>query len=440
MSDGDGPQLACDEHDVRETWQRAGIPVGRHIPKATATDPRDGDFGHREAAGDVRGPQRIPSAVGYVRPADRERVVPDRERSERHQDGPTAVPLLDGKRIDDGADVVAEYEIGAIDGLGCDGLVETYRDRIHSFRGLAALGRTDVVDRGRERVFDQVEHELVGQRSVTAGVERASLQGHGGRRGIGAERDPEEIEREGDVGVHEHAVDEQIHASHLEVVGNVHLHGNRGALDHLHARSARIEVRHAATQGDVWRQPLIVERQVVDHLQARGPVCDETDTGCDGHAARWDCQCEPREERERIRRIGGAHEVGHPIPASDTHQQHKPRAVHGDVRLRCLRGDGDIGAADQRGAIHVGDVDGGEPTPGVDLSGCVGDAVPNEETPSPIGRGKAQRTPELHIERRDVDDAQRPAAIHGVERMALEGDVGDRSATERKRLEDLPRE
>ena len=219
-----------------------------------------------------------------------------------------------------------------------------------------ALGDVAAHDRGGERVGDQVNHDCVRQSRVAAGVGRSDLDGH--RIGIDGDvrRDGCEVERERNVVAHDFAIDEQLDIANLHVVSGRYRNQDRRPFECLDSVRCGIQIDRAGRDRHSGCDSLVIERAVIDDLQARRAIGHVSNTGTNGDTLRGRWQIELREETVGVRRVRNIQYMDHVSDADNaTTSYGQPRTIYGNGR----RGDVcRIDFADDTEIVEIEDIRG----------------------------------------------------------------------------------
>ena len=373
-----------DQYHVDGIRHPAQIPVVRVIPVAARRGhPFDRRFGDLESADDLSCvTECVACTVGDHVAIDNETVTALRQRRQGHRHD-----LATGTEgYVDGANRVAarvkQAEVVGGDSGGVERLAET---QAHGAEGLGVarpVGDVAGNDRWRKGIGDKVDDEGVRKRRVAAGVGGARLDGGGGRGRQGGQRDGR-APGEGDVVGDHLTVEQQLDVAYLLIVVDVELDVYQRAFECLNTRRHRVAVGLWRTEGDRRRLSLVVEGQVVDHLQATRPAGYEGDARTDRNVEGTRRQVDAGQEGTGVGWVAEIDDV-------------EPGAQQGREELELANGDAQAGAvgddrlafqvvvvyfAEQGHRRGVGDV-GGDEAAGIAIPGAdVGDGVADEEFP-----------------------------------------------------------
>ena len=142
--------------------------------------------------------------------------------------------------------------------------------------------------RRTERIGNQLHRDRSGQSNIPARVCRAHLKREHirtirrDRRQYGVQ-----LKRKRHIVFHDLPASQQLDIAHLDIVGHRRMQANDTSFLHLNARRDRIEVQGIERGRHRRSEPLIIERQIVHHLQAAGSVCHKRNPPTDRHVERY---------------------------------------------------------------------------------------------------------------------------------------------------------
>ena len=299
--------FAVDDDGVVGAGDFAGAPVTGVVPVAVTV----GNPGHPGLLVEVKAGERdrhrrgdrVAGQVGEDRSIERELIPALAQRLcgvDHHSPRRRSFNLGhgDGRVIAAaGAGVGAEVRQGDSahsESAGVDRFVEPQGHGVDA-EASSIESRAGANEQRRRDVAGQVVGQRVGQAGVSAGVGGSHLEGHRGGSAGQRGHDRAQIERSRHVIDHDLTVHQQLDVANLHIVGH-------GDADRHNAPFLEIDSRRPRNRGRGCLT-LIVERSVVDHLQAGRASGDERDAGSDGHALRRGRQSELGDETIRVRGV-----------------------------------------------------------------------------------------------------------------------------------------
>ena len=379
-----------DVHIVGDRGHYAGAPVAAVVPVAAAGgQPFVGELLDREVRFQNAGGHGVASAVLQAGGVYAQRVVARHLFVEGELQLPAIASGLHIAAIDHAAVRSDHLHRVGQEGAGVNRFREGQRHRAGIAAHHQALTDAAAQQGGRHRVGHQVHSDRCRQPDVAAGVGGAHLQRDRAAAVFRNRRQGcAQVERERHVVADHLAVDQHLDIAHLHVVADGGLQRDRGAFLQLQAWRAGLKIHGADRGADHRGHALVVEGQVVHHLQAACAVGDEGDARTDGDVHRRCRQCVSGDE---VAGVGGFGNVHH-VDAEQVLVLRPADGARGDGHARAVDRNGlalDVGCVDARDHLHrcgVGNVDGGEAARGAVAGADVGDAATHHQPAAGWGR------------------------------------------------------